>query len=198
MYASEPFMSPDRPASPPVSPAPTVPEPYAPPRCAVPDFPPIRAGGRGPVGVLRAAVRRRRRAVTAALAVTAVALAVSAAHGTPPRQVPAAPRGPAPTTVRHKKPDVRLVRAPVRIADAAAVALLHPGACVDVMAAARVVAAGVFVVAVPASPAPSQAPTSVTDNAGPGGALVVLSVPRRTAAALSGAAATSPLGVALC
>ncbi|WP_262412615.1 hypothetical protein [Actinacidiphila acidipaludis] len=33
---------------------------------------------------------------------------------------------------------------------------------------------------------------------GAGGALLVLSVPRKTAAALSGAAATSPLAVALC
>gem|GEM_PF-6600124 len=36
------------------------------------------------------------------------------------------------------------------------------------------------------------------DGEGPSGALVVLKVPRRTAAALSGAAAISPLGVALC
>ena len=136
----------------------------------------------------------------AVLAVTSVTLAVSAAHSAPPRQVPAAPRGPAPGAVHHARPGDRLVRAPVRIADAAAVALLRPGSRVDVLAGARVVATGVTVVALPTSPntAPSQANPVATDGGGPGGALVVLSVPRRTAAALSGAAATSPLGVALC
>jgi hypothetical protein len=186
------------PASPSASTAPAAPEPYTPPRCAVPDFPPIRAGGRGAGGILRAAIRRRRRALTAVLAVTSFALAVSAAHGTSPQRVPAAPRGPAAAVVRDKKPGDRLVRAPVRIADTAAVALLHPGARVDVLAGARVVAAGVTVVALPLNPSPPQAGLAVTDGGGPGGALVVLSVPRRTAAALSGAAATSPLGVALC
>jgi hypothetical protein len=114
------------------------------------------------------------------------------------------------------------VRAPVRIADAAAVALLRPGDRVDVLAGARVVASGVPVVAVPGLPplapgrpgresAPLSGSAGDTGSAegpggvgaagtggGGGGALVVLSVPRRTAAALSGAALSSPLAVALC
>jgi hypothetical protein len=178
--------------------APTVPEPYTPPRCAVPDFPPIRAGGRGGGGILRAAIRRRRRTLTAVLTLTAVALAVSAAHNTPPQRAPAASRGPATAVLHHNKPGDRLVRAPVRIADAAAVALLRPGVRVDVLAGARVVAAGATVVAVPVSRTVSQASPAIPDSGGPGGALIVLAVPRHTAAALSGAAATSPLGVALC
>jgi hypothetical protein len=93
-----------------------------------------------------------------------------------------------------------MVKAPVRIADPAAVALLRPGVRVDVLAGPRVVASGVTVVAVPSLPAqPQLGVLPVPEGAGSaGGALVVLSVPRRTAAALSGAAATSSLGVALC
>lgn len=90
----------------------------------------------------------------------------------------------------------------MRIADAAVVALLRPGARVDVMAGARVVATGVKVVDVPLSKGglgPSDSGAALAEGAGePSGALVVLAVPRRTAAALSGAAATSPLAVVLC
>ncbi|MEV6007471.1 hypothetical protein AB0M29_11745 [Streptomyces sp. NPDC051976] len=190
---------------------PRTPEQYAPPGRAVPDFPPIRAGGRRPL--LGGAVGRR--TLAAGLAVTAAALAGSAAYGAAPRPVAAA-RGPAAraqlppgplggAVVGRRRPPgppathdasdahgpVRVprdaggeqVRAPVRIADAAAVALLRPGDRVDVLAGARVVASGVPVVAVPGPP---------------GAALVLLSVPRRTAAALSGAALASPLAVALC
>ncbi|MFJ2960382.1 hypothetical protein [Streptomyces sp. NPDC087270] len=97
-------------------------------------------------------------------------------------------------------PETRLVKAPVRIADPETVALLRPGARVDVLAGARVVASSVAVVSVPPSSAELQQASPVApENAGTsGGALIVLAVPRRTAAALSGAAATSPLGVTLC
>jgi hypothetical protein len=91
-----------------------------------------------------------------------------------------------------------LVKAPVRIADAAAVSLLHPGDRVDVLAKARIVATGVTVVAVPGPTAAPAADTAIPEGGGVSGALVVLAVPRRTAAALSGAAASSPLAVALC
>jgi hypothetical protein len=82
----------------------------------------------------------------------------------------------------------------VRIADAAAVGLLRPGDRVDVLAGARVVARSVPVVGVPEVRADEP-----TDGPPPdGGALIVLAVPRPTAAALSGAAANSALGVVLC
>ncbi len=88
---------------------------------------------------------------------------------------------------------VRMVSAPVRIADAATVRLLRPGDRVDVVAAERagpprVVAAGARVAEVPA---PDQA-------VGDGGALVVLSVPRDTARVLVGAGAVTRLAVTLC
>lgn len=174
----------------------TTPKPYTPPRCDVPVFPPIRAGGRGGKRLLRRTLRRRRRSVAAVLTVTAAALAVSAAHGAAPRHLPAAPRGPATATTRQVTRD--LVKAPVRIADAAVVALLRPGVRVDVLARARIVATGVTVVAVPGRaevPSPAAVPPDVSQASG---ALVVLAVPRRTAAALSGAAASSPLAVTLC
>ncbi|MFE6907792.1 hypothetical protein [Streptomyces erythrochromogenes] len=88
---------------------------------------------------------------------------------------------------------VRMVSAPVRIADAATVRLLRPGDRVDVVAAERaqqprVVAAGARVAEVPAA----------DRDVGDGGALVVLSVPRDTARALVGAGATARLAVTLC
>ncbi|MFG1809082.1 hypothetical protein [Streptomyces sp. NPDC049040] len=95
----------------------------------------------------------------------------------------------------------------MRITDAAAVGLLRPGDRVDVLAGARVVASAVPVISVPEQPDESAAPAgpqgsdlpSATADAGSsGGALVVLAVSRRTAAALSGAAVSSPLAVALC
>ncbi|MFI0895927.1 hypothetical protein [Streptomyces sp. NPDC020983] len=99
------------------------------------------------------------------------------------------------------------MRAPVRIADAGAVRLLRPGDLVDVLAAGRVVASGVSVVAIPeeAGGTPVEAPLDTAEGeappaegAGTGGALVVLSVSRGVAAALSGAAASNPLAVTLC
>ncbi|MEU1864599.1 hypothetical protein [Streptomyces gardneri] len=88
--------------------------------------------------------------------------------------------------------------APVRIADAETVRLLRAGDRVDVIAApnspmggggeARVVATGARVAEVPRS----------GETRSDGGALVVLSVPRSTAAALAGAGVTSQLAVTLC
>ncbi|MET4662234.1 Flp pilus assembly protein CpaB [Streptomyces sp. PvP037] len=83
----------------------------------------------------------------------------------------------------------------MRIADAAAVRLLRPGDRVDVIAAgeavsgggARVVARGARVTEVP----------EPVDGAGDEGALVVLSVPRATAADLAGAGVSARLAVTL-
>lgn len=178
----------------------TTPAPYTPPRWEIPDFPPIRAGGRSGRRLLRRTVRRRRGPIAVGLAVAAAALAVSAANGATPRPVAAAPAGrPVPAASPSSQREA-LVRVPVRIADAAAARLLHPGDRVDVMAGARVVAASARVVGVPEEPDDSSGLALARENVGSGvgGALVVLSVPRRTAAALSGAAASSPLAVALC
>ncbi|WP_461006037.1 Flp pilus assembly protein CpaB, partial [Streptomyces capparidis] len=89
----------------------------------------------------------------------------------------------------------RHVAAPVRVADAGSAALLRPGDRIDVLAgppggeggAARVVAAGVRVIAVP----------PVRGRGAGEGALVVLAVPRSVAVELAGAAAASPLAVTL-
>src|SRR5436305_1713953 len=83
---------------------------------------------------------------------------------------------------------VERAAAPVRIADGATVRLLRPGDRVDVIAAqetaaggdARVVARGARVTKVP----------EPLESAADSGALVVLSVPRATAADLAGASAT--------
>ncbi|MFG2665494.1 hypothetical protein ACGFY6_14740 [Streptomyces sp. NPDC048387] len=141
-------------------------------------------------GRLRRAVRRRRRVASAGLAVVAAALAVG---GTDAR----ASRGAAPPEVKPSPAAVRMVSAPVRIADAATVRLLRPGNRVDVVAAERggpprVVASGARVAEVPA---PEKGPEKGLEN---GGALVVLSVPRDTARALVGAGAVARLAVTLC
>ena len=86
--------------------------------------------------------------------------------------------------------------APVRIADGATVRLLRPGDRVDVIAAdrtatgaqARVIARRALVTKVPE-------PLDGTGGAVDGGALIVLSVPRSTAAHLAGASATARLAV---
>ncbi|MCX5013461.1 hypothetical protein OG765_21055 [Streptomyces sp. NBC_00555] len=160
-----------------------------PPARSVPSFPPLRVGRGG--DRLRRALRRRRRAVSAGLAVAAAALAVGgteaqASRGAAPPEVRAS-RGATPPVA------VRMVSAPVRIADAATVRLLRPGDRVDVVAAERagpprVVAAGARVAEVPPA----------DQGVGDGGALVVLSVPRDTARALVGAGATARLAVTLC
>ncbi|MFS0692299.1 RcpC/CpaB family pilus assembly protein [Streptomyces nitrosporeus] len=100
----------------------------------------------------------------------------------------------------------RLVSAPVRIADAATVGLLRPGDRVDVIAAsgsdakARLVAEDVRVADVP-GPADPAAPDGARVEEGGArvedGALVVLAVKRRTAAALAGAGASGRLVVAV-
>ncbi|MFF5534055.1 RcpC/CpaB family pilus assembly protein [Streptomyces cinerochromogenes] len=108
---------------------------------------------------------------------------------------------------RHPAADV--VSAPVRIADAATVRLLRPGDRVDVIAAAdpsagggevRVLARGVRVTAVPEGLEEPEEPDAPGPSAGAAesGALVVLAVPRATAARLVGAGATARLAVTLC
>ncbi|MEU7021534.1 hypothetical protein ABZ990_12855 [Streptomyces sp. NPDC046203] len=159
----------------------------------VPPFDPLRV--RGTRLRLSRALRRRRRASATVLAVTAAALAATGAtgaEGLAPRSTPP------PVRERHRPAPVPLVSAPVRIADAETVRLLRPGDRVDVIAApagpmggggeARVVASGARVTEVP------RAGGTRPD----GGALIVLSVPRATAAALAGAGITSSLAVTLC
>lgn len=165
-----------------------------PPPSGVPAFGPIRVGGGR--HRIRRAVRARRRTMAAGLAVSAAALAASASRGDTGAVRTSARATAAPVAARD------VVRAPVRIADAGVVALLRPGDRVDVLAGTRVVARSVSVVGVPRAPAgrPGEGPppeAGATDAVG-GGALVVLAVPRPTAAALSGAATGSPLGVVLC
>nr|WP_265565611.1 hypothetical protein [Streptomyces hygroscopicus] len=164
---------------------------HTPPTCAVPHFAPVRV--RGSRHRLRRLVRHRKRAVAMGLAVTAAALVVAGpgrsegARGHP--DADARPRAAAePVPERHR---VEMVTAPVRIADGATVGLLRPGDRIDVIAAdehgaAQVVAAGARVTRVPETD-----PTA-------SGALVVLSVPRTTAARLAGAGMTSRLVVTLC
>lgn len=130
------------------------------------------------------------------LAVTAAALVAAGPHGGDGAPGADGARGhPAAGPVREHRA-VEKVSAPVRIADAATVRLLRPGDRVDVIAAeesalggdARVVARGARVTKVPEPP----------DGVAEGGALVVLSVPRSTAARLAGASATARLAVTLC
>ncbi|GAA4094946.1 hypothetical protein [Streptomyces hundungensis] len=161
----------------------------------MPFFPPLRV--RGGQHALRRAMRRRRRAVAAGLAVTAAALAVSSPQAAERTHPPAAPapreRGPA-----REAREARVVSAPVRIADAETVRLLRPGDLVDVIAAAdppspsggeaRVLATGARVERVPG--AGNGAPEA--------GALIVLAVSRETARVLVGAGPSSRLAVTLC
>ncbi|MFE0553620.1 hypothetical protein ACFW3A_29820 [Streptomyces pilosus] len=163
----------------------------------MPHFAPVRV--RGGLPLPGGLVRHRRRAVAMGLAVTAAALVAagpreadrSRGHPAGSSALRAAP------TSAGERPPVRprhagtTVTAPVRIADAATVRLLRPGDRVDVIAAeetvsgggARVVARGARVTEVP----------EPVD--GDGGALVVLSVPRSTAAGLAGASVTARLAV---
>ncbi|MFJ4340359.1 hypothetical protein [Streptomyces sp. NPDC088915] len=162
--------------------------------CVVPPFEPVRVRGARPR--LRRALRRGRRVPVVLLALMAAALAVAGAvsGGRPsPGSAKAATVSPA-----RPAPAVPLVSAPVRIADAATVRLLRPGDRVDVIAAppaapggegeARVVASGARVAEVPRADGDQQ----------DAGALVVLSVPRATAAVLVGAGVTSRLAVTVC
>ncbi|MFJ1994965.1 RcpC/CpaB family pilus assembly protein [Streptomyces asiaticus] len=153
----------------------------APPARAVPRFDPVRTGRTGRTGGfgLRRTVRRRRRAMAAGLALTAAALAAAAPSGREHTDAVSS-RAPAPTgEERRGGPRPAVVSAPVRIADAAAVRLLHPGDRVDVLAtplpdaararssgaAARVVARGVRVAEVPGSRS-----ARATDSEADGGA----------------------------
>ncbi|MDH3036009.1 hypothetical protein [Streptomyces sp. TRM75561] len=171
-----------------------------PPPCEVPHFDPVRVRGALPLAGLLG--RYRRRAVAAGLAVTAAALVAAGPRDTDrsrghPEPARAAAGTPVPSNddarpVRQRRAGAK-VSAPVRIADAATVRLLRPGDRVDVIAAeetvsggdARVVARGARVTEVPEPPD------------GDGGALVVLSVPRDTAAELAGASTTARLAVTL-
>ncbi|MDX3213804.1 hypothetical protein PV421_47615 [Streptomyces scabiei] len=161
----------------------------APPTCEVPHFAPLRV--RGGAHRLRRLARCRRRATAAGLAVTAAALLVA---GAGPRESGRVRGHPVADPVPERSAPAERVTAPVRIADAATVRLLRPGDRVDVIAAeesatgagtARIVARGARVSKVPAA------------DAAESGALVVLTVPRRTAARLAGAGATSRLAVTL-
>ncbi|MFB7516294.1 hypothetical protein [Streptomyces sp. NPDC056144] len=159
----------------------------------VPVFEPVRGvgGRRSPLRGLR----RARPVLVLLLALTSALLALAAGSArsgaAPPSREASPPRARPPVAVR-------LVTAPVRIADAETVRLLRPGDRVDVIAAsnsptgaageARVVATGARVAEVPRS----------GETHSDGGALVVLSVPRSTAATLAGAGVTSRLAVTVC
>ncbi|MYW69253.1 hypothetical protein GTY65_35070 [Streptomyces sp. SID8379] len=162
-----------------------------PPTSEVPPFPPVRVrGGRWRPGV--PGRRRHRPAVAAGLVLTAAALVAAvpssgAGRGHERAQAPPGERASAPR-----------VSAPVRIADAGAVRLLRPGDRVDVVAAradgvpgVRILASGARVASVPKEPR-SDGPGELAQA---GGALVVLSVERATAARLAGAGAASRLAV---
>ncbi|WTL40966.1 RcpC/CpaB family pilus assembly protein [Streptomyces brevispora] len=177
----------------------------APAPCGVPAFPPLRVRG-GSGHRLRRAVWHRRHAMAAGLALTAVALAASGlgggggGGGGTGREATGAATGMAGTARERAAPPVRLVSAPVRIADAATVRLLRPGDRVDVIASgtgtdtdARVLAKGARVAQVP-----ETSPDGSMENGALNGALVVLSVPRATAATLAGAGVSAGLAVILC
>lgn len=202
-----PFTSPAAP--PPPEPAGVLPHgPETPATREVPQFPPVRVrGGRFlPHGF----VQRRRRALVLGLAMTAAALVAAGPRSSEggrghPGDAPRTGSGPvadagsgrpaAPAQLAPPAPE-RAVAAPVRIADAETVRLLRSGDRVDVIAAdesasgggpARYVARGALV---------SKVPEPLGASAG-GGALVVLSVPRSTAAGLAGAGVTARLAVTL-
>ncbi|MFI5795268.1 hypothetical protein [Streptomyces sp. NPDC051677] len=194
----------------------------APATCEVPSFAPVRV--RGGRYRLQRLVRSRRRALAIGLAVTAAALVAAGPQlGDPARGHPRGGAGGsreasqgsyarAQTSVRAPALGPRAVEkvtAPVRIADAATVRLLRPGDRVDVIAVteqtaltggggtgggrggdAHVVAHGALVTKVPE-------PLDTSMGAAERGALVVLSVPRSTAARLAGASATARLAVTL-
>ncbi len=177
--------------------------------CGVGPFGPLRVRGGG-ADRLRRMLRRQRRAAAAGLALAGAALATTGLSGTDGEaRPPDAPPGAS---------SVRLVSAPVRIADPETVRLLRPGDQVDVIAVddaddeARVVARGVRVAKVPypgSGPGGHAAEVSGAGADGTGGAddiggaraedgaLVVLSVERSTATALLGAGASGRLAVAV-
>ncbi|MCX4771982.1 hypothetical protein OG322_21925 [Streptomyces sp. NBC_01260] len=173
----------------------------APAPCGVPAFPPLRVRGGGGHR-LRRAVWRRRRAVAAGLALTAAALAASGLGGSgggdAAHEAAGAATGtahPAGTARERASPPVRLVSAPVRIADAATVRLLRPGDRVDVIASAG---SGTDARVLAKSARVAQVPEPSTGGSMENGALIVLSVPRATAATLAGAGVSAGLAVVLC
>lgn len=194
-FPAPPEPSPAHPSAPACGPLlPRAPGTDAPPTCEVPQFAPVRVGG-GRYR-LRRLVRHRRRALALGLVLTAAALVAAgprapagAGQEEPARGRPVADRAP-------ERRSAERVSAPVRIADAATVGLLRPGDRVDVVAAdetapgrpAEVVARGALVTEVP----------EPMDGDAVAGALVVLSVPRATAALLAGASTTARLAVTLC
>ncbi|MEU4263297.1 RcpC/CpaB family pilus assembly protein [Streptomyces argenteolus] len=190
---------------------PSVPDtrPASPPPCEVPLFGPLRVRGGGGRR-LRRALRGRRRAMAAGFALASAVLAASGLGGA--GSGPAGPGGDEAAAVTSggappgpERPPVRLVSAPVRIADGATVGLLRPGDRVDVIAArggdagARMVAKDARVVEVPRGAAGTGTAFPGPDGGtGPeGGALVVLSVERETAVTLAGAGASGRLAVAV-
>ncbi|MFE0173752.1 hypothetical protein ACFWZ2_15660 [Streptomyces sp. NPDC059002] len=155
----------------------------------MPHFAPVRVRGGHPR--LRRLMRHRRRAMAAGLAMAAAALAAAGPRDADPPQARAAAVEPS-----REGRSAERVTAPVRIADADAVRLLRPGDRIDVIAAdaspggggkPRVVATGARV-----SQVPEQGESPIES-----GALVVLSVPRDTAARLAGAGASARLAVTL-
>lgn len=163
---------------------------------------------------------------TLALAVAATAVTMpgdDASETRHPQAVPGRPTPDRPSGRSAQRDDTKrsaspLVSAPVRIHDAATVRLLHPGDRVDVLASpsvpaavaghhegtptpgettARLVAQGARVAAIPEPPSSPAADDSAPESLGPEGALVVLTVPRTTARALTGAAVTSQLSLLL-
>ncbi|MEU2656517.1 hypothetical protein ABZ615_14450 [Streptomyces sp. NPDC007325] len=185
--------------------SPSVPAPVSvPAACVVPEFAPLRVRG----GRFRL---RLRRAPGALLLLTAATLTLTSAlpggthsrHDPGPRTAAApAARSPAASSAPAPSPaPVRLVSAPVRIADAEAVRLLRAGDRVDVIAAPLVNSApgdgGSAVRVVARSARVAEVPQS-GETRSDGGALIVLAVPRATATALAGAGVTSQLAVTLC
>ncbi|MFD6078768.1 hypothetical protein ACFWG5_24645 [Streptomyces hydrogenans] len=163
--------------------------------CEVPDFPPLRVRG----GRFR---RRRAPGALLLLAAATLTLTATAAPGPPdPGPGPRSQAAPAARSPAGAAAPVRLVSAPVRIADAEAVRLLRAGDRVDVIAApvlnspAGEGASAVRVVARSARVAEVPRPGETRPD---GGALIVLSVPRATATELAGAGITSQLAVTLC
>ncbi|MER5897982.1 RcpC/CpaB family pilus assembly protein [Streptomyces sp. NPDC001876] len=188
---------------------PSVPDtrPAPPAPRGVPPFDPLHVHG-SRAGRLRRVIRRQRRAMAAGLALASAALAASglSASGTgTPGAGGGAVAGGVPSAPERRP--VRLVSAPVRIADAATVRLLRAGDRVDVIAAqdgdpvARVVAKDVEVADVPHRSEDGGQGYPATDGDGgtaaEGGALVVLSVERDTATALAGAGVSGRLAVAV-
>ncbi|MDX3245473.1 RcpC/CpaB family pilus assembly protein [Streptomyces sp. ME18-1-4] len=188
----------------------------------MPSFAPVRV--RGGRYRLQRLVRNQRRALAIGLAVTAAALMAAGPRVGGPAsghsgngaggngEASQGSYARAQTPVRAPVPDPRAmekVTAPVRIADAATVGLLRPGDRVDVLAVAERTASGsgrgvgdgvdgeAHVVARGALVTKVPEPPDTSPGAADGGALVVLSVPRSTAARLAGASATARLAVTL-